>query len=112
MRDAGIRFSNRAHLLALLLIPWTLPAQPAREPRVSAAVSDGVYIDSQGNRWGCPMTRPEVIAVFHSDDFSAVTADKPARIGEYRIASAAGLGPVRPNLELGKPFPPLVPGAE
>jgi uncharacterized protein (TIGR03437 family) len=58
------------------------------------------------------MTRPEVIAVFHSDDFSAVTADKPARIGEYRIASAAGLGPVRPNLELGKPFPPLVPGAE
>jgi hypothetical protein len=27
-------------------------AQPARQPRVSAAVSHGIYIDSQGNRWG------------------------------------------------------------
>jgi hypothetical protein len=59
-----------------------------------------------------PMTRPEVIAVFHSDDFSPVTPDKPARIGEYLKVSASGLGPVRPDLELGKPFPAWVPGKE
>jgi len=59
-----------------------------------------------------PMSLPEVIAVFHADDFSPVTSDKPARIREHLIANATGLGPVRPNLELGKPFPAWAPGKE
>ena len=59
-----------------------------------------------------PMIWPEVIGVFHTDDFSPVTPDKPARAGEYLVASATGLGPVRPNLELGKPFPAWAPGKE
>jgi len=60
-----------------------------------------------------PMTCPEVLgtptgpAVFHGDDFSLVTAEKPARAGEMLITSVSGLGPVRPNLDPGKPFPPL-----
>ncbi len=60
-----------------------------------------------------PMTCPEVLAVpsgaaiFHGDDFSPVTADKPARVGEQLIMSVSGLGPVKPNLDPGKPFPPL-----
>lgn len=63
-----------------------------------------------------PMIWPEVVmlstgpAVFHADDFSPVTADKPARAGEQLILRATGLGPVRPNLDLGKPFPPYQEG--
>jgi uncharacterized protein (TIGR03437 family) len=61
-----------------------------------------------------PMTRPEVLtgatgpAIFHASDFSPVTSENPARAGEVLVTSAANLGPVRPNLDPGKPFPPLV----
>lgn len=57
-----------------------------------------------------PMTRPEVVmtpagpAVLH-DDFSLVTADKPARVGEVLIVTATNLGPTRPGVDPGKPFP-------
>ena len=63
-----------------------------------------------------PMTRPEVLtlsagpAIFHAGDFSPVTADKPARPGEQLIMRATGLGPVKPNLDPGKPFPPYPEG--
>ncbi|MEK7404051.1 MAG: hypothetical protein AAB225_02990 [Acidobacteriota bacterium] len=63
-----------------------------------------------------PMTWPEIVtlptgpAIFHGDDFSRVTADKPARAGERLIMSVSGLGPVRPNLDPGKPFPPYEEG--
>ena len=58
-----------------------------------------------------PMTRPEVVvtsagpAVFHSDDFSAVTMAKPARAGEVLILTVTGLGPTRPVVDAGQPFP-------
>jgi len=63
-----------------------------------------------------PMTWPEVLtvptgpAIFHGDDFSPVTAEKPARAGELLVMSVSGLGPVKPNLDPGKPFPPLAEG--
>ena len=63
-----------------------------------------------------PMTWPEVLtvptgpAIFHSDDFSPVTAEKPARAGELLMMSVSGLGPVRPNLDPGRPFPPMAEG--
>ena len=63
-----------------------------------------------------PMTWPEVMAIptgpaiFHGDDFSPVTAEKPARAGELLMMSVSGLGPVKPNLDPGKPFPPLAEG--
>jgi hypothetical protein len=59
-----------------------------------------------------PMTLPEVLtgatgpSVFHADDFSRVTAEKPTRAGELLVMSVSGLGPVRPNLDPGKPSPP------
>jgi len=65
-----------------------------------------------------PMTWPEVLAVptgpaiFHADDFSPVTAEKPARAGELLMMSVSGLGPVRPNLDPGKPFPVWQAGKE
>ncbi|MFN0172853.1 MAG: hypothetical protein ACKV22_41260 [Bryobacteraceae bacterium] len=57
-----------------------------------------------------PMTRPEVVVtaagpgVFHGD-LSPVTAASPARPGELLVISATGLGPVKPTLDPGQPFP-------
>ena len=58
-----------------------------------------------------PMFRPDVVvtptgpAVVHSSDFSVVTAAKPAKAGEILSLFATGLGPVRANVDPGKPFP-------
>ena len=57
-----------------------------------------------------PMSRPEIVttasgpAIFHAD-FSPVTAAKPAKAGEVLLARATGLGPTRPGVDPGKPFP-------
>jgi hypothetical protein len=58
-----------------------------------------------------PMSRPEIAAsssgpaVVHSSDFKLVSASNPAHPGEILSLFATGLGPVRPNVEPGKPFP-------
>ncbi len=58
-----------------------------------------------------PMSRPEVVitpngpAVSHSTDFALVTASRPAAPGEVLSLFATGLGPTRPGLDPGKPFP-------
>jgi uncharacterized protein (TIGR03437 family) len=57
-----------------------------------------------------PLFRPEIVmtssgpVVFHSD-ISPVTAAKPAKPGEVLIAMATGLGPTRPGVDPGQPFP-------
>ena len=57
-----------------------------------------------------PLARPEVLTtssgptIFHSD-FSPVNAAQPARAGEVLILVATGLGPTRPGVDPGKPFP-------
>jgi uncharacterized protein (TIGR03437 family) len=56
------------------------------------------------------MAAPQVVtsasgpAVFHSD-FSPVTAASPAVPGEVLIVQATGLGPTRPGVDPGQPFP-------
>lgn len=58
-----------------------------------------------------PRTRPQVLqtangpAVVHSSDFTPVTASRPARAGEILSLFATGLGPTRPGLDPGMPFP-------
>ncbi len=58
-----------------------------------------------------PSQRPEIVptasgpAVVHSNDFSLVTASKPARSGEILSLFVTGLGPTRPGVDPGKPFP-------
>ena len=58
-----------------------------------------------------PMSAPQIVtssgapAIFHAD-FSPVTAAKPAKAGEVLIAMATGLGPTRPGVDPGQPFPP------
>jgi uncharacterized protein (TIGR03437 family) len=65
-----------------------------------------------------PSFRPEVVmtstgapAVVHSVDFSPVTSASPARAGEFLSIFASGLGPTRPGVDPGQPFPasPLQP---
>jgi hypothetical protein len=57
-----------------------------------------------------PMSRPEIVsattgsAIFHAD-FSPVTAAKPAKTGEVLIVRVTGLGPTRPGVDSGRPFP-------
>ena len=51
-----------------------------------------------------PLNAPEIRAVYHAD-FSPVSAASPARPGEVLIAAATGLGPTRPGVDPGAPFP-------
>jgi hypothetical protein len=58
-----------------------------------------------------PMSTPEVVltstgpAIVHSNDYSPVTAAKPARAGELLTLFASGLGPTRPGVDPGQVFP-------
>ena len=58
-----------------------------------------------------PMSAPSIIAtpggpaVTHSSDFSLVTNAKPAAGGEILSVFMTGLGPVRPAVDPGQPFP-------
>jgi uncharacterized protein (TIGR03437 family) len=64
------------------------------------------------------MFRPEVMAdrsspaIYHANDMSPVTSAAPARAGEWLILRATGLGPTRPGVDLGKPFPQWEGGKE
>jgi hypothetical protein len=57
-----------------------------------------------------PLSTPQVAsaasgpAIFHSTDYSLVTASSPARTGEILTLVASGLGPTRPGVEPGQPF--------
>ena len=63
-----------------------------------------------------PASWPEILAtpmgpaIFHGDDFSQVSEQKPARRGELLIMRAKGLGPTRPGINPGQPFPPYPDG--
>ncbi len=51
-----------------------------------------------------PLQRPEVVSVFHAN-FTPVSPTSPARAGETLVLSATGLGPTRPGVDPGQPFP-------
>jgi uncharacterized protein (TIGR03437 family) len=58
-----------------------------------------------------PMERPEIVAtpsgpaVAHSSDFTLVSASKPAVAGEILSLFMTGLGPAKPGVDPGSPFP-------
>ena len=58
-----------------------------------------------------PMSVPQIMsttngpAVTHCADFTLVTAAKPAAAGENLCLFATGLGPTRPGVDPGQPFP-------
>jgi uncharacterized protein (TIGR03437 family) len=57
-----------------------------------------------------PLSQPQIVitssgpVIFHAD-FSPVTAAKPAKAREILIVQAIGLGPTRPSVDVGQPFP-------
>jgi hypothetical protein len=51
-----------------------------------------------------PMERPVITGIFHGD-FTPVNASSPAKAGEILILMATGLGPTRPGVDPGQPFP-------
>jgi hypothetical protein len=57
-----------------------------------------------------PAFRPEIEALYHAD-FTPVTADAPAKKGETLVALCTGLGPTRPAVDPGQPFPAIKDGA-
>src|SRR6266567_4703009 len=64
-----------------------------------------------------PMSTPRIVvtangpAVTHSSDFSLVTASTPAVAGEILSVFVTGLGPTKPGVDPGKPFPTSPPAA-
>ena len=70
-----------------------------------------------GFRPGCVASVPRIAgtggapAVTHSSDFTLVTSAKPASAGEVLSIFATGLGPTRPAVDPGQPFPASPPSA-
>lgn len=97
------------------------PVQDATSPeRQTTDCEDPSYrrinADSGGNKrhpvlYLIPQIQPQIVvtagtpAVYHLD-FTPVTAAKPGAVGEVLIAMATGLGPTRPGVDPGQPFPP------
>src|SRR5262249_18301854 len=52
-----------------------------------------------------PMSVPLILAVTHSSDLTTVSASKPAESEEVLCLTATGLGPTRPGVDPGIPFP-------
>jgi hypothetical protein len=93
---------------------------PATPPRRTSACEDPSrrHINNDPGRGArhvvlylVPATAPAIVmtangpAVVHSADNSLVTPDKPAQAGEVLTLFATGLGPTRPGVDPGQPFP-------
>ena len=93
--------------------PADAPPQPPQRPgRVASMLEDPGQRRALGGGTSrivftlIPSERPEILSAYH-EDFSPVTADKPARPGELILLRASGLGPLVPGtLPSGtEPFP-------
>jgi hypothetical protein len=93
-------------------------ASMSGSPRAASIAEDPAYRRANGGQKVkhyiqlVPISRPEVLsaggglAAFRATDWSPITQANPARAGEQVIICVSGLGPVRPNYDLSKPFPP------
>jgi uncharacterized protein (TIGR03437 family) len=52
------------------------------------------------------LTEANSPAVLHASDLTLVTVASPAHSGEVLAVFASGLGPTRPGVDPGQPFPP------
>jgi len=96
------------------------PTQDAVSPeRQTTDCEDPAYrrinADAGGNQrhpvlYLVPLVQPQIVssggapAVYHQD-FTPVTATKPATAGETLISMATGMGPTQPGVDPGQPFP-------
>jgi uncharacterized protein (TIGR03437 family) len=92
--------------------------------RQASVTEDPAYRRQNGGggrvRWVMhliPQQRPEIVrtadgpAVTHSNDFTFVTGTRPAAAGEVLSLFVTGLGPTRPGVDPGAPFPSSPPAA-
>ena len=89
----------------------------AVEPRNASITEDPANRQKNGGGhvvftlYVIPMSRPKIAitpngpAITHSSDFSLISATEPAVAGEVLSLFATGLGPTRPGLRPGQPFP-------
>jgi hypothetical protein len=81
-----------------------------------------INADAGGNKrhpvlYLIPLTQPQILmtpngpAIVHASDGTLVNAAKPAKAGEVLSLFASGLGPTKPGVDPGQPFPttPLQP---
>ena len=93
-------------------------ASAAPAPRAASMAEDPSYRRANGGGGQrfvlhiIPMVLPQIAvtlsgpAVAHSSDFTPVSPSKPATAGEVLCLFATGLGPTRPGVDPGQPFPP------
>ena len=78
--------------------------------RSASFVEDPAYRRINGGGTGAsiltlyPAEKPQIVAISHSD-FSLVSAANPAKAGEILVMVVTGLGPTRPGVDPGQPFP-------
>jgi hypothetical protein len=99
---------------------WSAVQDSISKERQTSDCEDPAYrrinADPGGNKrhgvlYLVPLTQPQILAtpngpaVIHSNDGSLVTAAKPAKAGEVLTLFASGLGPTRPGVDPGQPFP-------
>ena len=99
---------------------WQPTQDSASGERQTTDCEDPAYrrmnADAGGNKrhgvlYLVAMAAPQVIitpsgpAVVHASDGSLVTSAKPARAGEILSVFATGLGPTKPGVDPGQPFP-------
>lgn len=103
----GAFLGARGQHLAVTGAPATRQASMAEDPANRRTHGGGNF---RAILYVIPLWKPEVVvthdgpAVVHSNDFTPVSASKPARRGEILSLFATGLGPTRPGVELGTPF--------
>jgi len=99
---------------------WAAAQDSVSGERQTTDCEDPAYrrinADAGGNKrhgvlYIVPVTQPQIIAtpsgpaVVHASDYSPVTPSKPAKAGEILTLYASGLGPTRPGVDPGQPFP-------
>src|SRR5215831_2845032 len=99
---------------------WTAAQDSVSGERQTTDCEDPAYrrinADAGGNKrhgvlYIVPVTQPQILstpngaAVLHASDGTVVTAARPAKAGELLSLFASGLGPTRPGVDPGQPFP-------
>lgn len=84
--------------------PPSYPASVREDPGRRRILSTGRGFSFNRVAHLIPWRTPEIEAVWHGD-FTPVSSSNPARAGEVLIVRARGLGPARPNVTYGRPFP-------
>ena len=112
---SGAFFGVRGYLQVSNITPERVTSA-CEDPSLRRAFAGGLG-KRNGTLYLVPLSPPQIVAtpngpaIVHANDFSLVTSSKPAAAGEILSVFATGLGPTRPGVDPGQPFPatPLQP---